>query len=121
MMDQGAEPALRNRKLVEEKDVEDALDFLLKGAVELGEARRKLVLAERMRSHVEALEMKMHAEKSVSAQSREARASKRYLECIEEEAKAAGDYEVQKAKREAMDARLRVFQTESANYRGIRI
>lgn len=112
---------LKNRFIVTEEDVEKALEFLTTNAQAIGTARRNLVLAEKRRAHVEALEMKKFIGMSAAAQTREARASDAYLKCIEAEAEAAGEFEMMKALREAEDAKIKVFQTESANSRGLRI
>lgn len=111
----------RNRKLIEDDMVEEAVDFLKRNAVEMGEARRRQIFAEKRRAHVEALEMKKVNQLPVAAQTREARASKAYLDCIEEEAIAAGEFERLKSLREAASALIEVYRTESANYRGIRL
>jgi uncharacterized protein YpiB (UPF0302 family) len=114
-------PLRRNHPLCGEEEVESAITFLRDHAKEMGEARRQQILTEKRRAHVEALEMKKHATLPVSAQQREARASQAYLECIEAEAYAAGEFERLKALREAASAIIEVFRTESANYRGIRL
>lgn len=109
---------LSNAKIVPDDSVQKALDFLFESAKDIGEARRQQIFSEKRRAHVEALEMKKHNHLPVSAQSREARASQAYLDCIEEEARAAGEFEVMKARREAASATLEIYRTESANYRG---
>lgn len=111
----------RNYRLCSDEEVENALEFLKKNAIDMGNARRRQIFAEKRRAHVEALAMKAHGHLPVAAQQREARASQMYLDCITEEAEAAGEFEKLKALREAMSAVIEVFRTESANYRGIRL
>jgi hypothetical protein len=120
-VDSGRDDKRRNTKLVDDEQVEEAVDFLKRNAIDMGNARRRLIFAERRRSHVEALKMKEFNHLPVAAQTREARASQAYLECLEEEAIAAGEFEKLKALREAASALIEVYRTESANYRGIRL
>lgn len=118
---EGSGGGRKNYRLCSEEEVERAIDFLKENANEMGKARRRQIFAEKRRAHVEALTMKAFASLPISAQQREARASQAYLDCITEEADAAGEFEKLKALREAASAVIEVFRTESANYRGIRL
>jgi hypothetical protein len=60
-------------------------------------------------------------ETAVSAQEREAYASKEYTDGIEAMAKAAGHYETERAKREAAALKIEVWRSASANYRSMKL
>lgn len=108
-------------RFVSDADVEKALDFLRDSAAQLGEAKRRAILTERMVRHIRALEMKMHSTLPVSAQEREAFASERFVTAATEEAVAAGEYEKLRALREAAAAKIEAWRSISANYRAMKI
>lgn len=112
---------VRNARIVEEQEVERALDFLRDSAREMGEAKAEMVRAGHMIKVTKALCMKMHNDKPVSAQEREAYASKEYAAALERDAKAAGEYERLRALREAASMRLECWRTESSNYRAMKL
>lgn len=105
---------------ISEQDVEAALDWLRDHARTIGNAKEEAVYREHMLKHIKALEMKKH-EGPVSAQEREALASADYAEALIATAKAAGQYEYQRALKEAAESKIGVFQTLSANYRSMRL
>lgn len=107
--------------IVSEQDVHDAVEFLRSNAHCIGHARRRQIYTEKYTKHVEAILMKMCSHLPVSAQAREARADDRFLECVEAEAEAAGEFERLKCLREAASATIEVFRTESANARGMKL
>lgn len=107
--------------IVSEQDVHDAVEFLRSNAHCIGHARRRQIYTEKYTKHIEAILMKMNSHMAVGAQTREARADDRYLECIENEAEAAGEFERLKCLREAASATIEVFRTESANARGSKL
>lgn len=111
----------RNIRIVGDEDVEKALDWLASSAKDIGEAKAEMVRASHMLKVIKALVMKMHNEKSVSAQEREAYTSKEFREALERDALAAGEYERLKALREAASMRIESWRTESSNYRSMKL
>lgn len=111
----------RRRMIVTDEDVERALDWLRDSAQELGNAKANAVRAGHMIKHVKALAMKMHNDKPASHQEREALASPEYLQAIEEDALAAGEFEKLRALREAAALKIEAWRSESANFRAMRI
>lgn len=107
----------RNR-LVTDDEVGDALRWLATNAREVGEARARLIKAGHMIKHVEALGYLASEEKTVDAKKASVKASDRWLDAINEEAEAAGQFETIKALREAAAARIECWRSESATLRG---
>lgn len=110
-----------NRGFITDEQVEESLDWLQNNASAIGAAKERIIRAESMVKHIRALEMKKHAELGVSAQEREATASKPYINAINEEAIAAGEYEKMRALREAAALKIEVWRTMGANYRSMKI
>ena len=111
----------RNSRIVGEEDVEKALDWLRDGAREIGEAKAEMVRASHMLKVTKALVMKMHNDKPISAQEREAYISNEYMAALERDARAAGEYERLRALREAASMRIESWRTESSNYRSMKL
>lgn len=107
-------------RIVTEKELEKALDWLRDSAAEIGAAKERSVMASNMLRHIKALEMKKHSG-PVSAQEREAYASDAYKEALYEDAVAAGEYEKLRSLREAAALKIQAWQSESANHRAMKI
>ena len=105
------------QRIVNDEEVEKALDWLRDSAQAIGDAKARLISAGHMIKHVEALEFKLSSEKSADARRADARCSERYMEAITEDAVAAGEYEKMKALREAAALKIETWRTEQANYR----
>lgn len=97
-----------------------ALDWLLKNARALGEAKRDAVLAESMTKRIKALEMARSDAKTVAEKERDALASEAYLKAITEEAEAAGIYEEARALKDAATARIECWRSLTATQRTLR-
>lgn len=108
-------------RIVTDEEVDLALDFLRDNAADVGEARRRMVLAGHMVKHVEALLFLNSEQKTVDAKKAEVRTQKRWLDAVAEEASAAGEFERMKALREAASAKIESWRSESANYRGMKV
>lgn len=108
-------------QLVSDADVEKALDWLRDNAAAIGQAKREAVKAEHMLKHHRAVAMKLSGESAVSAQEREAFASRAYAEAIESAAEAAGRYEEMRALREAAALKIETWRSASANYRAMKL
>lgn len=107
--------------IVEDAEVERALNWLRDSAGEIGEAKRRAVLAERMTQHIEALMAKASEAKSADARKVDARASDRWLAAAQEEAEAAGAMAKLYSLREAASAKIESWRSEQANLRSARI
>lgn len=107
--------------IVDDGDVEKALDFLRNSALDIAQARENAVRAGHMVKHVRAIECKRHNELSAAKAEVEALASPAYLAAISHDAEAAGEFEKLKSLREAADAKIRVWQSANANYRAMKI
>ncbi len=107
-------------RIVSDGEVEKALNFLRDSAQETGEARGRLAKAGHMIKHVEALLTLASDQKSVEAKKCEAKTSQRWIDAVDEERDATIEWEKLKALREAADAKIRAWQSESANFRGLR-
>lgn len=98
----------------------DALEWLLKNAKRIGEAKRDAVLAESMTKRILALEMARSDAKTVAERERDARASQAYLDAITAEAEAAGHYETVRALKDAATARIECWRSLSATQRTLK-
>ena len=108
------------KRIVTDEELDKALSWLRDNAQVMGEAKKRTVLAGNMLRHIKALEMKKHGG-PVSAQEREAYASDAYKHALYEDAVAAGEYEKMKSLREAAALKVQAWQTESANFRSMKI
>lgn len=111
----------KHQRIVTESDLEKALDFLRDSAAELGNARAEMIRASHMIKVVKALAMKMHNDKPVSVQEREALCSTEYEAALLEDAKAAGEFEKLRALREAAALKIEAWRSEQASWRAMRI
>ena len=109
------------QRIVSEPEVEKALDFLRDEAKTIGDAKARLVRAEHFVKHVEALMFVASDASSAEKKKAEARTSQRYLDAIEEEALAAGEYEKLRALREAASMKIDAWRTEQSNFRAMKI
>lgn len=105
---------------VTDESASDALEWLVKNAKALGEAKRQAVLTESMRKRVRALEMAKSDAKTVADREREAESSNAYLMALEDEAKAAGHYEYLRALKDAATAKIECWRSLNATQRTLR-
>lgn len=110
-----------NDRIVPDEDMESALSWLRDSAKAIGDAKARLVKASSMIKHVEALLFLASEQKSVEAKKADVRTRQKWLDAVNEEAEAAGEFEKLRALREAANARCEAWRTESANFRGMRI
>lgn len=108
-------------RIVTDEELEKALDWLRDNAKEMGDAKAETIRASHMMKVVKALGMKLHNEKPISHQEREAIASEEYRKALERDAVAAGEYEKMRALREAAALKIEAWRTEAANYRAMKI
>jgi len=107
--------------IVQDEDLEKALDFLRDSAGRMGDAKAETVRRSHMLKHTKALVMKRFNELSAAAQTREAEASDEYLIALEADAVAAGEYEKLRSLREAAALKIEAWRSEQANYRAMKI
>lgn len=105
------------RVLTQQELAQNATQYLVDSAPEIGEAKASLVRAEAMLRHIKALAMKASDERTASGQEREAYASANYSEAIEAVYEASKRFETLKAKREAASARIDLWRSMNANQR----
>jgi hypothetical protein len=108
-------------RIVSDEELEKALSWLRDNAKEIGDAKAELVRASHMVKVTKALSMRLHNEKPISHQEREALASEEYRTALERDAVAAGEYEKLRALREAAALKIEAWRSEQANYRALRI
>lgn len=108
-------------RIVTETELEKALDFLRDSARDIGAAKARLVKAGHWIKHVEALEYKASNASSIEGRKNDARTTETYIAAINEDAEAAGAYEVLKSLREAAALKIEAWRTESSNYRAMKI
>lgn len=109
------------QRIVTEEALEKALDWLRDNAEEMGQCKSRLVKAQHMIGHVEALMMLKSDQTSDMKRKADARASDKFLEAITEEAEAAGEFEKMKALREAAALKIETWRSEQANYRALKV
>jgi rhamnose utilization protein RhaD (predicted bifunctional aldolase and dehydrogenase) len=110
-----------NSRIVSEEELEKALDWLRDSAAEMGKAKERHVKAQKMSDHTEAILTLKSDQTSDTKRRAEARASARYLECIVEEAEAAGELAKMQALREAAALKIETWRSEQANFRALKI
>lgn len=108
-------------RIVADEDLDKALSWLRDNAKEIGEAKSRLIKAERMLSHTEALLIRMSNASSAEARKAEARTDQKWLDAALEEAEAAGAFEKMRALREAAALKIEAWRSEQANYRSMKI
>lgn len=111
----------RTDRIVSNRDLQKALDFLRDSAQELANAKSRAVKAGHMLKHIEALEFKASDASSNDKRQADARTSDNYLEAINEDAFAAGELAKLQALREAAAMKIEAWRSEQANYRSMRI
>lgn len=107
--------------MISEEDAEKAVAYLKDSALPAARARAERVYIEEARKSVLATIMKKYADMPVNAQEREAMADPEYrihLEAIREAVFKDEKFRLQRA---AAEARIMAWQTESANYRAIKV
>jgi hypothetical protein len=106
---------------VTDEAAENALDFLMRSAAEIGKLTERALMAEKLEKITLAIEMKKSGESSAAAQEREARISEAFRSCATETAITAGELAMAKAKREAAIAKLDCYRTQQATQRAARL
>lgn len=108
-------------RIVSNRDLQKALDFLRDSAQELSKAKSRAIKAGHMLKHVEALEFKMSDATSNDKRQADARTSDAYVDAMNEDAFAAGELAKLLALREAAAMKIEAWRSEQANYRSMRL
>jgi DNA replicative helicase MCM subunit Mcm2 (Cdc46/Mcm family) len=108
-------------RIVTDDDVDKALSFLRDSAIQIGQARQAMIMAQRLVERTEALLTLASEQTSDAKRKADARASEKWQEATTEEAIAAGEYEKLRALREAANAKIEAWRSEQANYRNMKI
>ena len=109
------------RPVIHESEIDKAVDFLRDNARAIGEAKGRLIKAQRMIDHIEAILLLKSDQSSDTKRKADARASDRWLAAANEEAMAAAEFEKLRSLREAAAMRIEVWRSEQANYRALKI
>lgn len=99
------------RDLVEEIEVDNALDFLFKVPERIGAATERAKKAEKMLGHIEAIQMQLCNETSAAAKQQFARASNPYKDALLEAAVASGELAAIHSEKDAREIQISVWQT----------
>ena len=105
---------------VTEDQASSALEFMLKNARAIGEARTKADFCADMVKHIKAIEMLRSDAKTVTERENEALASEAYLKAITEAAEAGGKLEEMRALNKAAELRIECWRSLSATQRSLR-
>jgi hypothetical protein len=111
-----------SRQVITENAVEKALTFLVETAPLLGQLVEQARMKESMVKHVEALLIKSYDNGKLPITLRQpyARAEERYLEAAAEDAKAAGALAELRARRDAAETTISVYQSMVKDRQGAR-
>ena len=107
--------------MIDDKDVDEAVHWLMNSADIIATAKATLVYLEEYRKSLKAQIMKEYGDMSVSAQEREAYASERMIEHIKAIQKATYNYERLRFKKEAQMAKIETWRTYHANLRSVKL
>jgi len=107
--------------MINEQDVEKAVDYLRESSNESAMATANRKYLDEFRKSLKSLIMKDHLDKPVTAQEREAYSDDRYLKHLEALRDAIHQDERHKFKRQAAEAKIMAWQTQSANMRATKI
>lgn len=108
-------------RIVQEVELAKALDWLRDSADAMGKAKGRLVKADKMLAHIEALMIRASDQTSDEKRKADARASQRYKDQIDEMSEAAAEYEKLKSLREAAALKIEAWRSEQANFRAMKI
>lgn len=108
-------------RIVTDEELSKALDWLRDNAKDMGDAKARLIKAERNLSHTEALLIRLSTASNAEGRKAEARTDQRWLDAATEEALAAGEFEKMRALREAAALKIEAWRSEQANFRSMKI
>ena len=103
--------------MISEGEMRRALNFLQESAAEVGKLRENAIYTERQTKRILAFGKQAHSDKPANVQEREAYAADAYHKAIMAEAKALGQWEYIKARRDHAATLIEVWRTLEANHR----
>lgn len=112
---------MSNRTFITEDEIDRALDYLRDNADEAAKARAERVYVEEYRKTIKATLMKEHDGKSAVIQEREAYADPRYVQHLEAIREAVFRDEKLRFLKEAAQAKIEAWRTQSSNYRAMKL
>lgn len=119
------EPARRagsgGHSFISEEDVEQALDYLTKGARAAADARATRQYVEDYLRVIKAQIMMEHAELPLGAQEREAYSDSRYTDHLKVIREAVAEDERRRFMRDAASAKIEAWRTQSSNERAAKL
>lgn len=101
---------------IPDEDAEKALHYLRDSAAKLARAREAHINAEAYTKRVEAIEF-LKAEGPIEKRKAEARASEAVQQAVGDEARAAGEFELMRALRDAAAAKIECWRSLTASAR----
>ena len=109
--------------MITEDEVEAAVRELIDGADDIGRAKADLVYAEEYKKSVKAMVMKESrlGNMTVSAQEREAYASKEYGDQLNKIREATLNYETLRARRVGLEMQIETWRSGNANRRAVKL
>ena len=107
--------------MIEESEVEKAVDWLRDNSIKAAQARANRIYLEEYRKALKSIIMKEHTDLPVSAQEREAYADHRYQTHLRAIKDAVADDEYQRFMRHSAEAKIEAWRSLSANHRAIKI
>lgn len=107
--------------MIRDEDIEKAIDYLEKSAVDASQARANRIYLEGYSKTLKAMLMKKFPEHSISAQEREALAHPEYQHHLDGLKVAVEEDERHRFLRVAMEAKIEAWRSHSANIRAIKI
>ena len=107
--------------MIDEKEVEKAVDFLRDSSEKAALATANRKYLEEHRKILKAQIMKEHIDKPVTAQEREAYSDERYKKCIEGISQSTFEEAKLRFQRHAAEAKIMAWQTQSANMRATKV
>ena len=103
--------------MIDESEIERALEWLVKNATPAAQARANRVYVEEYRKVIKARLMKASGQESAAAQEREAYANEQYATHLEAVKQAVEEDERFRWLTTAAEAKIEIFRTEQANLR----
>ena len=107
--------------MISEAAIEKAVDWLVKSAPLIAQARAEMVFADEFRKSLKAMLMAESNEAAANVREQFAYAHPKMLAHLQEIKRTVLNYEKLRAQREAASIKIQAWQTASANYRGIKL
>lgn len=107
--------------MIDDKEIERAVWWLAQSAPQIAEARAEMVFADEYKKSLKAILMAECNETAANAREQFAYAHPKMLAHLQEIKRTVLNFEKLRAQREAASMKIGAWQTQSANYRGIKV